>query len=80
MAKISNLFRLISSMSKNFLHYTLFLLQRLGRIGAHQASGLEGDGDEGHQQDDGECCGVYGRGVPDADGICLEPSAEIGVR
>ena len=38
MAKISNLFRLISSMSKNFLHYTLFLLQLLSRVGAGGAS------------------------------------------
>ena len=62
------------------LQLSLFLLQRIGRVGAHEAEGLEGDGGEGHQQDDGEGGEVYGRGVPDADGICLEPSAEIGVR
>ena len=58
----------------------LLLLQGLSRVGAHEAEGLEGDGSEGYQQDDSEGCGVDGRGVPDADGICLEPSAEIGVR
>ena len=58
----------------------LLLLQRLSRVGTHEAEGLNGDGGESHQQDDGKGCGVDGRGVPDADGICLEPSAEIGVR
>ena len=58
----------------------LLLLQRLGRVGVHEAESLKGDGGEGYQQDDGEGGEVDGRGVPDTYRICLEPSAEIGVR
>ena len=55
----------------------LLLLQRLGRIGAHEAEGLEGDGGEGHEQDYGQCGKVDDRGVHDADRIGLEPSAKV---
>ena len=55
------------------------LLQRLGRVGTHEAEGLKGDGGEGHQQDEGQCGKVDDRGVPDTDRICLEPSADIGI-
>ena len=57
----------------------LLFLQRLCRIGTHEAEGLKGDGGEGHQQDDGQCGKVDDRGVPDTDRICLEPSADIGI-
>ena len=57
----------------------LLLLQRLGGVGAHEAEGLKSDGGEGHEQDYGQCDKIDGRGVPDADRIGLEPSADIGI-
>ena len=54
-------------------------LQRLGRVGAHEAESLKGDGGEGNEQDESESGEVEGRGVPDADRIGLEPTADIGI-
>lgn len=57
----------------------LLFLQRLSWICMHEAEGLEGNRGEGHEQDKSEGDKIQGRGVPDADRIGLEPTADIGI-
>ena len=57
----------------------LFLLQRLGGVGAHEAEGLDDDSGQGNQQHQCQCSEVDCRGVIYADEIVLQPAPHVEI-